>query len=123
MTAVLRTIFLLTACLVLPALAAQSPVLWSGGITQAERDSAPEDGTRLEFFVSGGHFLSAINVTITNDEGRQLVNTVTTGPWLLLDLEPGTYRVQAARGNGDTQGGSINVTGDNDRFGFMFPDN
>lgn len=116
---ILTLILTLTA---LPALAAQSPVIWTGGITLEERDTAPTTGTRLEFFVTGGNYLSNITVTVTGSNGQQLVSTVTEGPWLILDLAPGSYRVQATRGNGDTQGGTINVTGDGGKFAFMFPD-
>jgi len=103
-------------------LAAQSPVIFNGGITLDERESAPQTGTKLEFFVASGSFLAAISVTVSDDSGREVVSTVTRGPWLILNLEPGTYRVQAQRNNGDVQGGTINVTGGVEKFSFMFPE-
>lgn len=103
--------------------AANSPVIWSGGITVDEREAAPTEGTKLEFFVSSGSYLSKITVSIKDSGGREVVNTVTDGPWLILNLQPGTYTVMASRQNGDTQGGEINVTGGQEMFSYMFPDN
>ncbi len=123
MNTLTRTLILLLSLSVLPALAAQSPIIWTGGITLEEREAAPAGGTRLEFFVTGGHYLSSIQVVVTDDSGREIVNTTTTGPWLILDLAPGTYQVQAVRRNGDTQGGMISVSGDGGNYAFMFPDN
>jgi len=123
MNTLTRTLILLLSLPVLPALAAQSPIIWTGGITLEEREAAPAGGTRLEFFVTGGHYLSSIQVVVTDDSGREIVNTTTTGPWLILDLAPGTYQVQAVRRNGDTQGGMISVSGDGGNYAFMFPDN
>jgi len=91
MNTLTRTLILLLSLSVLPALAAQSPIIWTGGITLEEREAAPAGGTRLEFFVTGGHYLSSIQVVVTDDSGREIVNTTTTGPWLILDLAPGTY--------------------------------
>jgi len=123
MNTLTRTLILLLSLPVLPALAAQSPIIWTGGITLEEREAAPAGGTRLEFFVTGGHYLSSIQVVVTDDSGREIVNMTTTGPWLILDLAPGTYQVQAVRRNGDTQGGMISVSGDGGNYAFMFPDN
>ena len=116
-----RTLILISALFMLPVMAAQSPVIWTGGITLDERESAPDTGTRLEFFVTGGKYLSGISVNVRDNNGRELVNTVTEGPWLILDLAPGTYRIQATRSNGDVQGGNIEVSGDGGNFAFMFP--
>lgn len=113
---------LLALCIALPLQAASSNILFNGGITLDEREAAPDNGTKLEFFVTSGKFLSRITVSVRDNSGRELVSTVTEGPWLILDLAPGTYTVQATRGNGDAQGGMIEVTGDGEKFSFMFPD-
>jgi hypothetical protein len=112
MNTLTRTLALLISLFALSALAAQSPILWTGGITLEERDAAS----------AGGHYLSSIQVVVTDDSGREIVNTTTAGPWLILDLAPGTYQVQAARRNSDTQGGTISVSGDGGNYAFMFPD-
>lgn len=101
--------------------AAGNSVVWNGGITIDERESAPTDGTRLEFFVAAGNYLADIAVSITDESGREIVNTTTDGPWLILSLNPGRYQVIARRRNGDTQSLVIDVAEGNQRFGFAFP--
>lgn len=122
MKAFFKHLFLLIIFLALPLQAASSRILFNGGITLDERESAPDTGTKLEFFVTTGSYLSDVSVNVKDADGRDVVDTVTDGPWLILDLAPGTYTVQATRGNGDAQGGTIAVTGDGGRFSFMFPD-
>ena len=102
---------------------AQNAVVWTGGITAEEREAAPKRGTTLEFFVTGGSFLSGVHVIIKErSSGREVVNTTTTGPWLILDLPAGEYSVRAERENGQAQGGYITVAGELGKFGFMFPE-
>jgi hypothetical protein len=104
-------------------LMAQNPVIWTGGISEEERAEAPTTGTRLVFFVSAGNYLSDITVRITDSDDREVVDTTTTGPWLILNLPAGRYNVQATRSNGDVQGVQIEVVaGTNAEFGIMFPE-
>lgn len=99
---------------------AQEIIIFNGGITIAERQSAPEDGTKLSFFVQAGNYLSNVKVIVQTTSGEELVNTVTNGPWLILDLPSGTYQVIASISNGETQSLPITITDDNQEFGFMF---
>lgn len=89
----------------------------------SERESAPSEGTRLEFFAQSGSYLSDVNVTVTNASGQEVVQTVTEGPWLILDLPDGNYQVRAEVEDRGAQGAQINVGGDQRTWGFMFPDN
>ncbi len=101
---------------------AQDYVIWNGGITIGERESAPNSGTKLVFFVAGGNFLSDIQVAVSDDANVVLVNTSTNGPWLILNLPGGSYTVEAERGNGDIQSIEIAIDeNDNSEFGIMFP--
>ena len=102
-----------------PALAQDTAVVWTGGIGIEERESAPKDGTKLVFFVETGNFLSNVNVVIKDANGKEVVNAVTKGPWMIVKLEPGTYRVRATLG-AQAQGGRIEVTGTNQEFAYMF---
>lgn len=98
-------------------------VLWSGGISEGEREAAPAEGTKLVFFVKSGNYLADIKVSVKDQSGREIVNTVSTGPWLILDLVDGSYSVVAQRSNGDIQ--SIRISVDSSgasEFGFVFPD-
>ncbi len=40
--------------------AAQNDVMWTGGISTEKREQAPQDGTRLEFFVTTVNYLSLL---------------------------------------------------------------
>lgn len=100
----------------------QDYLIWSGGVSEKEREMAPTSGTRLVFFVSSGSYLSEIAVTIVDSAGDRLVETITTGPWLILNLPTGTYRVEATRRNGDVQSVEIEIDENaNSEFGLMFP--
>jgi hypothetical protein len=100
--------------------APEDPVVFNGGISLEERASAPEEGTKLEFFLTGGPYLSDVHVVVADDAGHELVNTVTDGPWLILDLPDGQYNVQASLNEDQVQSGMITVDGRSESFGYMF---
>ena len=79
----------------------QEIIISNGGITIAERESAPAEGSKLSFFVRAGNYLSNVTVVVRNQAGEELVNTVTDGPWLILDLPNGSYQVIATLSNGE----------------------
>jgi len=98
---------------------AQNYIVFNGGISQEERASAPSGDVRLVFFVRGGAFVTGVSVTVSNEAGDELVNTVTEGPWLVLDLPAGEYRVLAELA-GERQGASFSVNGTEAEVGLMF---
>lgn len=100
--------------------ATPDPVVFNGGISLEERASAPQEGTKLEFFLSSGPYLSAVHVVVADAAGNALVDTVTDGPWLILDLPDGQYRVQASLGPDQVQGGMITVDSREETFSYMF---
>jgi len=99
---------------------AQNYVRFNGGISQEERASAPRTGQRLTFFANEGKFLAQVSVVVKNQEGRELVNVVTLGPWLVLNLPAGRYAVIATAANGEIQSLMIDVDGSQQVFGFGF---
>jgi hypothetical protein len=117
----LKRTLILTALLVMAtaASAQEGAVVWTGGIGVEERDSAPKDGTKLVFFADGGKFLSNVQVVVKDAGGKEVVNAKSTGPWMVLKLEPGTYNVRATLGE-QAQGGRIEVTAGNQEFAYMF---
>lgn len=113
---------LLVLCAVVmnSAVLAQERVLFNGGISREERANAPATGTKLVFFVRAGNFLSDVNVIVKNEAGQEMVNTVTRGPWLILDLPAGRYQVNASLDSGEMQSLMIDVDGTPKEIGFMF---
>lgn len=102
-------------------LAPEDPVVFNGGISLEERASAPREGTKLEFFVASGAYLSDVNVRVEDQHGNAIVDTVTEGPWLILDLPDGQYNVQASLGDDSVQSGQIMVDSRAEHYGYMFP--
>jgi hypothetical protein len=100
--------------------APEDPVVFNGGISLEERASAPEEGTKLEFFLAGGPYLSDVHVVVADAQGNELVDTVTDGPWLILDLPDGQYNVQASLNEEQVQSGMITVDSRSEKFGYMF---
>lgn len=103
-----------------PALAQDDAVVWNGGVSIEERDTAPKEGTKLVFFVETGSFLSNVQVVVKDAAGHEVVHTVSKGPWMILNLKPGQYTVHASVGE-QAQGGRIEVAeGANREFAYMF---
>ena len=119
---ILKSLFLLL--ILLPSIAsAQDMILFNGGIGADERESAPEAGTRLVFFVESGSYLSDVSVTVENMSGEELMNTRTNGPWLILDLPAGEYQIRAEVDQDRAQGGVIVVNeGKSQEFAYRFTD-
>lgn len=120
----MKTLFLLLVTLTATVSLAESRniVLFSGGISEEERQEAPDEGTRLVFFIQSGNFLSNITVSVKDQSGQELVTTLVEGPWLILNLPTGSYSVVAERSNGDVQSLVISVDAStSEEFGFMFP--
>jgi hypothetical protein len=112
-------LLLANCCLATATALAQDYVVWSGGIGADERESAPQQGTKLEFFAEGGKFVAEVKVQVKDSGGKVLVDTVSEGPWLVLNLPAGRYSV-LAQVNGAKQGGYIEVDGSTQKFSFMF---
>ncbi len=118
-----KVLMIVAAGLISTPLLAQNPVIWTGGISEQERAEAPSTGTRLVFFVSAGNYLSNIAVRITDSNDREIVNTTTAGPWLILDLPAGRYNVQATRSNGDSRASRLKLSpGQTPSLESCFPD-
>lgn len=101
----------------------QDYIVWSGGVSEQERQDAPEGTTKLVFFQEDGPYLSSLDVQVRDKEGRELVDTSTRGPWLILDLPDGDYVVEATRANGDRESASFQVDNEkNKEIVLAFPD-
>jgi hypothetical protein len=92
---------------------AQDRPFMSGGVSQ---DELADLRTQQPFFSvsvltaakgSGAH-LAGVKVRITDATGRQVLDTEMDGPYLLVDLLPGKYQLEAVNEN-ETQKRVLNV--------------
>jgi len=100
------------------ALAATLPAAWpltrgttdlgqafvSGGITPDEIDALKDEKKQYSLAVltvarGSGAYLSDVHVTIVDAKQQRVLDTVMDGPWLLVNLPAGRYRVRAALGS------------------------
>ncbi|WP_151704555.1 hypothetical protein [Nitrincola alkalilacustris] len=72
---------------------AQAVEYWTGGIGSESRQEAPAHNTKVEFFARDGAFLADIDFTLSRESGEVLVQGVADGPWLIVDLPDGSYRL------------------------------
>jgi hypothetical protein len=84
----------------------------SGGVGESGRAEieAVQDqySLKLVFAYTNGEFLAEVNVVITDATGNVLVSTEADGPWLLVALPAGTYKV-AATVAGETKVENVSV--------------
>jgi hypothetical protein len=82
----------------------------NGGFGIDERDVMP-DGYPLKviFATAKGHYLSDVDVSIFESGGKKAFGvTADNGPWLLVDLPSGSYRLEAVH-NGHKKEASFKV--------------
>jgi hypothetical protein len=75
----------------------------SGGIGSEEREElkrvTKDYSLKLMLSEAGGAYLGAVEVTILNSEGRVILKDDSSGPWFLVKLQNGRYRVRALARN------------------------
>jgi len=90
---------LLLASLAALAQAAEPPAYVTGGVGEsgrAELTAIQEQfSLKLVFAAHSGAFLGAVNVDIVDSAGQSLLSAVSDGPWMLVNLPPGRYRISA----------------------------
>ncbi|MCH8550519.1 MAG: hypothetical protein LAT62_01200 [Natronospirillum sp.] len=79
------------------ATSAQAIDYWTGGAGVESREMAPEYNTAIQFFGQDGSYLSEIWFTLYDSSGESVLEGMTEGPWLLVDLDDGTYSVKGQR--------------------------
>lgn len=71
----------------------------SGGVGLDEREIMESWGAgynvKLAFAELSGHYLSGVKVIVEDQNGKEVVNMTSNGPWLYGQLTPGTYTVKA----------------------------
>jgi hypothetical protein len=97
----------------------------SGGVSQDERDALKAQRDHFSLWIvtaqqKTGAYLSAVHLTITDAQKKLVFNAPLVGPWLLVDLPPGTYRV-GAQFEGQSQQRATTVhTGNHHQVMFYF---
>jgi hypothetical protein len=75
----------------------------SGGVGESGRAEIEavqaQYSLKLVFAYTNGEFLAGVDVVITDAAGNTLVAADADGPWLLVALPAGTYRVAATVGD------------------------
>jgi hypothetical protein len=70
-----------------------------GGVGIGERDlmqsRAEEYNLKLSFAEKVGVYLADVDVVVEDRSGKKIISRKTNGPWLYLQLPPGTYDVKA----------------------------
>jgi hypothetical protein len=92
---------------------AQDRPFISGGVTEGEladlRSQRPFFSVSVLTAAKGsGAYLAGVKVTITDAGGKPVLETELDGPYLLVDLLPGKYRLEAVN-EGETQTRTLNV--------------
>lgn len=71
----------------------------SGGISTDERERMEERGkgynVKLVFAAKKGPFIAGVRLVIEGENGAEIVNLVTDGPWFYIQLPPGVYKLRA----------------------------
>ena len=64
---------------------------------------ARDFNVKLVFALASGDYLSDVRVLIADAQGHTLLDTVADGPWLLVRLPAGKYRIAATLGSQQQQ--------------------
>ena len=88
----------------------------SGGVSLNARDNlrsqTPEHNIKMVFALNTGNYLSDVQVKVTDNTGRTVLNDISNGPWLFAKLPPGNYTATATyNGKAVTQRISIGKSG------------
>lgn len=97
----------------LPTAQSQNGVTYlSGGVGEGQaaaiKAAAANYSVMLTFADPSGAYLADVKVMISDQKGKPVLDTVSTGPMLLVDLPPGQYRLNAEyKGNTQSQAMSV----------------
>lgn len=106
------------------AQAQDTPEHWTGGAGMESREKAPDYNTAIQFFAQDGSYLSEIWYTLYDNAGERLLQGMSTGPWLVVDLDPGRYSLAAQRlASGEEQAIRFHVSESEQMLGVKFTDN
>lgn len=86
----------------------------SGGVGSGAREELAQQARgyelKLVFTSEKGAYLADVPVQVTDGKGNVVVDAVSQGPWMFVDLSPGTYTVKATY-DGKTESRRVSVAG------------
>ncbi len=92
----------------------QGYAFMSGGVGIGERNimqrKAGAYDLDLSFANRQGQYLSDVKVIIDNQQGKQIVDSTTTGPLFYIELPPGKYDVKASFDNKTEEVKNLNIS-------------
>lgn len=106
-SAVIATSAMLAAAHIQPALAQKYISTGAGSNT---RIAYADFSLKLVFALRSGPYVAGVNVIIFDESGAKVVDAFSEGPWFLVDLPPGTYRVVATRKGGQAAAAMVAIT-------------
>ena len=77
--------------------------LLTGGVTEEERDLMRTEVGQYNLWLAfaeqeTGNYVTGVKVSVVDDKGNAVVETVADGPWLLARVPPGRYTVRTSDG-------------------------
>ena len=77
--------------------------LLTGGVTEEERDLMRTEVGQYNLWLAfaeqdTGNYVTGVKVSVIDDKGNAVVDTVADGPWLLARVPPGRYTVRTSDG-------------------------
>lgn len=71
----------------------------SGGVSVNARDNmraaTPPHNVKMVFALTTGNYVSDVQVKVTNQSGKVVIDDIANGPWLFAQLPAGTYNATA----------------------------
>jgi len=77
--------------------------LLTGGVSEEERDAMRGEAGQYNIWLAfverdTGNYVTGVKVSVIDDKGNAVVDTVADGPWLLAQVPPGRYTVRTSDG-------------------------
>src|SRR5215468_8297092 len=77
--------------------------LLTGGVTEEERDEMRRELGPYNVWLAfaerdTGNYVTGVKVSVVDDKGNAVVDTVADGPWLFAQVPPGRYTVRTSDG-------------------------
>ena len=103
--------------------AAQAVDFWTGGAGQESRSEAPNYNTAIQFFEQDGSYLADVWFTLYDGHGEVMLQGMTHGPWLFMDLDDGEYSLKGQRlATAEVQSIRFRVSGGDQLLGVRYHD-